>query len=198
MALTIAANGLAKGLLLNGGMNGAGGLKSVQERQERQQKTASQIAFFEGQKENLKNEECSTVEEMKKKLEKLHSYEDSIAAAKAAYNSEQMFHLLEEAKEMGEKIAEAVDKTAPKTEEERKEEMVEEALGTEEGSEGVLSDILEEADSLTEEALEAAESEMVEPEMMEPGMEALAAADVDAMTEASENLLEYRPFDRRV
>ena len=89
---------------------GTGRSKSVEQSQERRQKCESQVAFFEKQKENLKNTECDTLEEIARKLEMYHSYEDQIAAAKAAYNQEQAFHTLDEAREQGEKIAEAVEK----------------------------------------------------------------------------------------
>ena len=110
----------------------AGGLKSATERQERKEKSEREIAFFEKQKENLKNKECATLEEIERKLEMLHTYEDEIAAVKAAYNKEEMFHILDEAREQGEKNAEAAKKNEPKTPEERKKEMAEEALGLDE------------------------------------------------------------------
>ena len=65
--------------------------------------------------------ECSTLEDIARKLEMFHSYEDQIAAVKQQYNNSQMAHVLDEAKEIGEKIAEEAEKTAPKTEEERRE-----------------------------------------------------------------------------
>ena len=40
------------------------GLKSTQDKAERQQKAQSQIAFWENQKESLKNIECGTLEEI--------------------------------------------------------------------------------------------------------------------------------------
>ena len=154
-----------------------GTLKSTQEKLERQQKASNQIEYWENQKENLKNMECDTVEEIAKKLEMFHNYEDEIAAVKASYNREQMSHVLDEAREMGEKIAKAVEKSEPKTPEERREEMLEEALGTDENK-GLLEEMLEEAmdaaeelseevlektaEELTEEALEKAEEELSE------------------------------------
>ena len=36
--------------------------------------------FFETQKQNLKNQKADTIEEIAKKLEKFHTYEDEIAA----------------------------------------------------------------------------------------------------------------------
>ena len=77
----------------------SGGLKSAVERQERKAKSEREIAFLEKQKENLKNKECSTLEEIERKLEMFHTYEDEIAAVKASYNREEMFHILDEAKE---------------------------------------------------------------------------------------------------
>ena len=42
------------------------------------------------------------MEEIAEKLDMLKSYDDQIAGIKAAYNNEQMFHILDEAREMGE------------------------------------------------------------------------------------------------
>ncbi len=50
---------------------------------------------------------------------KFHSYEDEIVAVKMQYNQEQMWHIMDEAKEIGEKIAEEAEKFEPKTAEER-------------------------------------------------------------------------------
>ena len=144
-------------------MNRGVGLKSTQQKQERQQKMQSEVDFWEKQKESLKGMECATVEEIAEKLEKLHDYEDNITAAKAAYNNEQMMHVMDEAKEIGEKIAKAAEKMAPKTEEERKKEAAEEAAeaaGTEE-SDGLLEELLEEAGEL-EELVEEQERELEE------------------------------------
>lgn len=128
-------------------------LKSTQEKIERQQKAAGQVQFWENQKEKLKNMECSTIEDIAKKLEKFHSYEDEIASVKMQYNQEQMWHIMDEAKERGEKIAEAAEKTKPKTAEERREDMVEEALGIDD-EKGMLSESLEELSDLAEELTE--------------------------------------------
>lgn len=128
-------------------------LKSTQEKAERQQNAAGQIGFWEKQKENLKNMECSTLEDIAKKLEKLDSYENEIAAVKMQYNQEQMRHAMDEAKETGEKIAEEAEKLEPKTAEERHEEMAEEALGTDE-EKGVLTEIMEDLSQLAEELTE--------------------------------------------
>ena len=128
-------------------------LKSTQEKMERQQKAGNEIAFWEKQKENLKNKECGTVEEIAKKLEMFHTYEDEITAVKQAYNNEQMSHILDEAQEQGERNAKAAEKLEPKTPEERREEMAEEALGTEE-NEGVLEEVMDEMSESIEEVQE--------------------------------------------
>ena len=106
------------------------GLKSTQEKQQRQAERDQKVAFFEAQKEKLKNVKADTLEEISKKLDMFHNYEDEIAAAKEDYNSSQMFHAMDEAQERGEKIAEQTKKNKPKTEEERKEEQKDEILGT--------------------------------------------------------------------
>lgn len=144
-------------------------LKSTREKLQRQEKAQSQIDYWENQKENLKDMECDTVEEIAKKLEMFHSYEDQIAAAKQAYNFEQMHHILDEAQEQGEKIAEAAKKTEPKTPEERKKEALEEATGTEESG-GILEEIMDEMletveeleEELTEEVTEELSKDVVE------------------------------------
>lgn len=142
----------------------AGGLKSTQQKLERQEKCASQVAFFEQQKDQLKNMECSSLDEIAKKLDMLHTYEDQIAAAKKAYNDGQMMSVLDEARERGEKIAEAAEKTKPKTEEERRKDQLEEISGNEESEEnkGMLSEIMEEISESTEELTEEMTEEMLE------------------------------------
>ena len=135
-------------------------LKSTQDKLERQQKAQSQIDFLENQKENLKNIQCDSIEDIARKLEMFHSYENQIAAVKKQYNNEQMFHTMDEARERGEKIAELAEDYAPKTEEERKEEMVEEALGSEE--KGGLTESMETVQEITEEIVEELATENVE------------------------------------
>ena len=183
-------------------MNSAGMLKSTQDRLERQEETRKQVDFFEKQKENLKNVTAESVEEIAEKLKMFQSYEDQIASIKAAYNHEQMFHILDESTERGEKIAEAVDKMAPKTPEERLEEMVEEALGIEEG--GELEEIMDELEEVVEEMTEELTEEITEeleealPENAELSAEEVAEA---AAAEAAqkEALPEgYLPFDVRL
>ena len=90
-------------------------LKSTREKIQRQEERDGKIAFFETQKQNLKNQKADTIEEIAKKLEKFHTYEDEIAAAKQEYNSSQMFHILDEAEERGEQMAKAAEKYKPKT-----------------------------------------------------------------------------------
>lgn len=134
------------------------GLKSREEKMERQQNRDDQVAVLEKQKADLKNKECGSVEEIEDKLGLLHSYEDQIRMVKQAYNMEQMHHILDEAREKGEKMAEELKKLAPKTEEERKKILQEEALGIEE-NQGILSELLDElteevADGLTDKVTE--------------------------------------------
>ena len=92
-------------------------LKSTREKIQRQEERDGKIAFFETQKQNLKNQKADTIEEIAKKLEKFHTYEDEIAAAKQEYNSSQMFHILDEAEERGEQMSKSAEKYNPNTEE---------------------------------------------------------------------------------
>lgn len=185
-------------------MNSAGMLKSTQDRMERQEQAKKQVDFFEKQKENLKNVSCGSVEEIAEKLKLYQSYEDQIASVKAAYNQEQMFHILDESTERGEKIAEAVDKMEPKTPEERLEELVEEALGTEDS--GELEEIMDEIEEVAEELTEAATEELAEavPENGELSAEevAEAAAAAEAAKKEAANAAGipegYAPFDVRL
>ncbi|MDE7062837.1 MAG: hypothetical protein K2O73_06295 [Lachnospiraceae bacterium] len=158
-----------------------GMLKSTQEKIARQNQRDSQIAFFEQQKEQLKNIKADDLEGISRKLDMLHSYEDQIAAAKAAYNQEQMRHVMDEAMERAEKMAEAAEKMEPKTPEEREKEMVEEALGIDE-IKGELSESLDELVELTEELAEDITEKMTEDitgklteELSEENLEELAA-----------------------
>lgn len=184
----------AGGLLFGGGsMLQAGGLKSAAERQERKAKSEREIAFFEKQKENLKNKECSTLEEIERKLEMLHTYEDEIAAVKASYNKEEMFHILDEAKEQGEKTAEAVKKQEPKTPEERKKELAEEALGLDE-EKGVLTEVMEELTETVEEIAGSSVEGLSEEILMER-KEAWEMQEAEAM-EKQDGLF-YERFDAR-
>ena len=134
-----------------------GGLKSTEDKLERQKKRDDQITFFEKQKESLKDMVCDTVEDISRKLDMLHSYEDQIQAARAEYNNGQMSHVLDEARELGEKIAEEAEKQKPKTEEERKEELIEEATGEEDNKNSIqeaFDEVLDMVDEIQEEILE--------------------------------------------
>ncbi len=175
------------------------GLKSTEQKMERMAKRDSEIAFFEAQKDNLKTMKCDSLEDIQRKLEMLHSYEDQIAAAKASYNNEQMFHVLDEAMEKGEKIAEEAEKTEPKTPEERKKELVEEALGTDE-EKGVLTEVMEEMTDLAEEQIEEAAD--MEEELQEQTEEMQAQGEeMQAMEQkqlaAAERVM-YKRFDIRI
>ena len=135
---------------------------SAKEKAARQQRMNSQIDYWEGKKEALKGKECGSLDAIRERLEQLQSYEDEIAAARKAYNHDQMFHVLDEAKEQGEKIARELEKQEPKTAEERREEMAEEALGTEEGEGGMmesLEELTEDMKELTEDLTELEPSE---------------------------------------
>ncbi|MBP3477304.1 MAG: hypothetical protein J6K48_13475 [Lachnospiraceae bacterium] len=142
-------------------VNSFGMLQSTQSKLERQQETQNQVEFYEQQKENLKNVTCETVEEIAEKLKHLHSYNEQIAAVKAAYNNEQMFHILDESTERGEKIAEAAEKMEPKTPEERREELIEEALGIEK-PDGALGEVMDEMEEVVKEMTEHVAEEMTE------------------------------------
>lgn len=158
-------------------------LKSTQDKLERQQSTQSQVEYLERQKENLKNIECSSVEEIAKKLEKFHAYENEIAAVKMKYNNEQMWHIMDEAKEFGEKIAEKVEKLKPKTAEERRKEMAEEALG--------IDDIKGELSESMEEIQEEMREETVEETVQ-------AMEDLTEQSLSDKELTEYKGIDIRV
>lgn len=118
------------------------GLKSTEEKIERFQKTQSQISFFEGKKAELKDKHCATLEEIAQKLELFNNYNDQIDTVKKQFNNEQMMHCMDEAQELGEKIAEAAEKLEPKTAEERREDLAKEALGVEDEG-GILEELLE-------------------------------------------------------
>lgn len=119
------------------------GLKCREEKLKREQNRDNEVAVLEKQKAALKNKECTSLEEIGDKLGLFHSYEDQIKAVKHAFNSEQMCHILDEAREKGEKIAEELKKLSAKTPEEMKKILEEEALGIEK-SQGMLSELLEE------------------------------------------------------
>lgn len=161
--------------------------KATQDRMERQAKRDNQIAFFEKQKENLKNMKTNSLEDIQRKLDMFQQYDDQIDAAKASYNHSQMFHILDEARERGEKIAEAAEKMAPKTPEERREEMIEEATGVDKDK-GILADAMDELEEQIEELTEMSEdmAELNEENLEELSDEALAEADAAAIAQVKE------------
>ena len=177
------------------------GLKSTQDRLNRQAERDNKIAFFEQQKENLKNMKADTIDEIAKKLAMFHGYEDQIAAAKMEYNNAQMFHVFDEAQELAEKIAEAAKKNEPRTPEERREDTIEEATGVE--NDGLLDEIM---DNLTE-AVEEVTEEMVE-DLQQSSEEILSEDELNQMMLTEEELekleqekripVNYIPFDYRI
>ena len=177
------------------------GLKSTQDRLNRQAERDNKIAFLEQQKENLKNMKADTIDEIAKKLDMFHGYENQIAAAKMEYNNAQMFHVFDEAQELAEKIAEAVEKNEPKTPEERREDMIEEATGVE--NDGMLDELM---DNLTD-AVEEVTEDMVE-DLQQSSEEILSEDELNQMMPTEEQLekleqekripANYIPFDYRI
>ena len=187
-----------------------GGLKSTQDKLERQQKRDDQIAFFENQKQNLKDIVCDSVEDISRKLDMLHSYEDQIQAARAEYNHGQMGHVLDEARELGEKIAEEAEKQKPKTEEERKEDLIEEATG-EDDNKNTLQEAFDEIVDLVEEIQEEVLEEQIEAvEETEMAVESSEQTEQSVQNNVPEENLTtkllteselrrlYKPFDIRI
>ncbi len=178
------------------------GLKSTRDRMERQAKRDNQVAFFEQQKENLKNMKTDSIEDISRKLDLLHNYDEQIAAAKKAYNNSQVFHLLDEARELGEKIAKEAEKNAPKAAEERKEDMIEEASGVEK-NEGMLGDMLEELEEVAEEVTEEMTEElkdMTDEMMAEKNADQMVHSDIKGDLEALNSYFpdKYKKIDYRV
>lgn len=129
------------------------GLKSTEEKIERFQKAQSQIDFFEGKKAELKNKQCASLDEIAQKLELFNNYNNQIDAVRKQFNNEQVMHCMDEAQELGEKIAEAAEELEPKTAEERCEEIAEEALGIEDDG-GILDELLEDMPEELQETLD--------------------------------------------
>ena len=161
--------------------------KAMQDRMERQAKRDNQIAFFEKQKENLKNMKTNSLEDIQRKLDMFQQYDDQIDAAKASYNNSQMFHILDEARERGEKIAEEAEKMAPKTPEERREEMIEEATGIDKDK-GIFSEVMDELEEQIEEITEMTEdmAELNEEKLEALSDEALDETDAAAIEQVKE------------
>lgn len=140
---------------------GKPGLKSTQDRQERMAQRDNKIAFYEQQKENLKSLKTFSLEDISRKLEMLHNFDDQITLAKVEFNKSQVFHILDEAAEIGENIAEAAEENAPKNAEERREDIIEDATGVENDG-GMLDEIMDEMEELTEEMMEKTAEEFEE------------------------------------
>lgn len=155
--MNISLNNLSTSVFSCFTQNNAYQLKSTEEKMERIQKTQSQIDFFEGKKAELKDMHCNTLDEIAEKLALYNNYNDQIDAVKKQFNYEQMMHCMDEAEELGEKIAEAAEELEPKTAEERREELAKEALGVED--EGILDEML---DELPEETLEETLEDMLQ------------------------------------
>ena len=177
------------------------GLKSTQDRLDRQAKRDNQIAFFEQQKENLKNMKADSIEDISRKLELLHGYDDQITAVKAEYNNSQMFHVLDEARERAEKIAEEAEKYAPKTPEERLEDMIEEATGVDKDA-GMLAEAMDELEEIAEEMVEESAEELDEmsEELEEVENIDQTKAEMEAASEVSTGVLpeKYKRIDYRI
>ncbi len=143
----------------NTGFLGNPMLKSTQDRLKRMAQRDQKIAVFEQQKENLKSMKTDSLENISRKLDMLQGYNDEIAIAKTEFNNGQIYHMLDEARELGEKMAKAAEKNAAKTPEERREELIEEITGVE--NDGLLSEIMDELpdieEEMTEESLDALE-----------------------------------------
>ena len=179
------------------------GLKSTQDRLDRMAKRDNKIAFFEQQKENLKTMKTDSLEDISRKLEMLHGYDDQIALAKVEFNNSQVFHMLDEARELGEKIAEAAEKMAPKTAEERREDAIEEATGVDMDG-GILGEVMDELEDITEELTEETAEEleeMAEETLSEQDLEqALYQETIETEDSLEDDMLpdKYKRIDYRV
>ena len=202
--MNISLNSLSTSVFSCFTQNNAYQLKSTEEKMERIQKTQSQIDFFEGKKAELKDMHCNTLDEIAEKLALYNNYNDQIDAVKKQFNYEQMMHCMDEAEELGEKIAEAKEKLEPKTPEERRRDKIEEALGTEDEG-GMMTELLDEAmekvilleEEMTEEAI--AEEEMVQ-ESLENAELMQTQPDIIAQEEMTEEYLKakYASIDIKV
>lgn len=189
------------GSVLGGMVTRGSGLKSTQQRMQRQEERDNKIAFYEQQKNNLKNLKCETVEEIAKKLDMFHSYEDQIVAAKAAYNSEQMMHLMDESQERGEKIAKALEKSKPKTAEERLEDMAEEAMGVDKGVlDEMMDEVMDEVTEMQEELQDAISEESLEEAVQTTDIPEMKSIEEQVQEQIEEKIQEkiYTPIDLRI
>ncbi len=170
-------------------------LKSTQDKMERQQECQNTVNFFENQISMLKNRSGDSLEDISRKLELFHNYKDSIDAAKQKYNNEQMFHILDEAKEKGEKIAEAAEDMKPKTAEERREEQAEEAIDDmkseasdklTESIEEITEDVEEMLEEVTEKITEELKEQQIEEKLSQE--EQILTSNAGDLSAESENL----------
>ncbi|WP_242826388.1 hypothetical protein [Lachnospira multipara] len=144
---------------------------------------------------------ADSIEDISRKLDLLHGYDDQIAAAKAEYNNSQMFHVLDEARELAEKIAEEAEKYAPKTPEERLEDMIEEATGVDKDA-GMLAEAMDELEEIAEEMAEETVEEL--DEMSEELEEVKNADKTQAEMEVASKVLtgdlpeKYKRIDYRI
>ena len=143
----------------------------------------------------LKNRSGDSLEDISRKLELFHNYKDSIDAAKQKYNNEQMFHILDEAKEKGEKIAEAAEDMKPKTAEERREEQAEEAIDDmkseasdklTESIEEITEDVEEMLEEVTEKITEELKEQQIEEKLSQE--EQILTSNAGDLSAESENL----------
>ena len=142
-----------------------------------------------------------SIEDISRKLDLLHGYDDQIAAAKAEYNNSQMFHVLDEARERAEKIAEEAEKYAPKTPEERLEDMIEEATGVDNDA-GMLTEAMDELEEIAEEMTEETVEELDEmsEELEEVENTDQTQAEMEAAGKISTGVLpeKYKRIDYRI
>ena len=81
MSLTL---NLGKNNLLSAIQSNPNMLKSTQEKLQRQADRDNKVAFFEAQKENLKNMQSLDLDDIARKIELLHSYNDQIEIGRAS------------------------------------------------------------------------------------------------------------------
>ena len=188
--------------LRNTGFMGNPMLKSTQDRLKRMAQRDQKIEFFEQQKENLKNIKSDSLEDISRKLDMLQGYNDEIAMARTEFNNGQIYHMLDEARELGEKMAKAAEKNAAKTPEERREELIEEITGVE--NDGLLGELMEELPEIEEEIGEESieELEEVSEESLQELEENRALYPEDTKTEeviTAENIPDkYTRIDYRI
>ena len=186
----------------NTGFLGNPMLKSTRDRLKRMAQRDQKIAFFEKQKENLKNMKSDSLEDISRKLDMLQGYNDEIAMARTEFNNGQIYHMLDEARELGEKMAKAAEKNATKTPEERREELIEEITGVE--NDGLLGELMDELPKIEEEMAEESieELEKVSEASLQESEENRALYQEDTTTEevvTAESLTDkYTRIDYRI